>query len=78
MTSLPAAVFGMRERGTIREGAIADVVVFDLDAIRDQATYGDPHQIAEGMAWVFVNGVPVVRDGEFTGALPGKVLRRSR
>lgn len=78
MTSLPAAVFGMKGRGVIAEGAVADVVIFDLDAVRDRATYADPHQIAEGMAWVLVNGVPVVRDGEFTGALPGKVLRRSR
>ena len=76
MTSLPATVFGMKDRGVIREGAIADIAVFDLDAIRDRATYADPHQVAEGMSWVLVNGVPVVANGKFTDALPGTVLRR--
>jgi N-acyl-D-amino-acid deacylase len=76
MTSLPATVFGMTNRGAIREGAIADIAIFNLDDIRDRATYADPHQVAEGMAWVLVNGVPVVANGMFTDALPGKVLRR--
>jgi N-acyl-D-amino-acid deacylase len=76
MTSLPATVFGLKNRGVIREGAIADVVVFDLAAIRDRATYTDPHQIAEGMSWVLVNGVPVIANGKFTEALPGRVLSR--
>ena len=76
MTSLPATVFGMKDRGVIREGAIADIAIFDLDAIRDRATYSDPHQIAEGMTWVFVNGVPIVREGKFTEALPGEVLKK--
>jgi N-acyl-D-amino-acid deacylase len=78
MTSLPATVFGMKDRGTIREGAIADIAVFDLAAIRDRATYADPHQIAEGMSWVIVNGVPLLANGKFTEALPGKVLSRTR
>jgi len=77
MTSLPATVFGMKARGVIREGAIADLAVFDLAAIRDRATYDDPHQVAEGMAWVLVNGVPVIANGKFTEALPGKVLSRT-
>jgi N-acyl-D-amino-acid deacylase len=76
MTSLPAAVFGLEDRGVIREGAVADLAVFDLDQVRDRATYADPHQMAEGMAWVLVNGVPVIADGKFTDALPGQVLRK--
>jgi len=77
MTSLPATVFGMKDRGVIREGAVADLAVFDLDQVRDRATYADPHQVAEGMAWVLVNGVPVIADGRFTDALPGRVLERN-
>jgi N-acyl-D-amino-acid deacylase len=77
MTSLPASVFGMTDRGVIREGAIADIAIFNLEDIRDRATYKEPQQLAEGMAWVLVNGVPVVANGAFTNALPGKVLRRN-
>jgi N-acyl-D-amino-acid deacylase len=77
MTSLPATVFGLHNRGVIREGAIADLVIFDLAAIRDRATYADPHQMAEGMSWVLINGVAVIADGKFTEALPGKVLSRA-
>lgn len=76
MTSLPAAVFGMADRGVIRVGAAADIAVFDLAAVRDRATYTEPHQLAEGMWWVLVNGVPVIEEGRFTDALPGQVLRR--
>jgi N-acyl-D-amino-acid deacylase len=77
MTSLPATVFSIKDRGVIREGAMADIAVFDLDRLRDRATYQDPHQMAEGMDWVLVNGVPVIADGKFTDALPGKVLKRN-
>jgi N-acyl-D-amino-acid deacylase len=76
MTSLPAAVFGMNDRGVIREGAAADLVIFDPARIRDRATYTDPHHLAEGMAYVLVNGVPVIAEGTFTDALPGQVLRK--
>ena len=76
MTSLPAAVFGLRDRGTIRSGAIADLAVFDPDRIRDRATYVDPHHLAEGMGYVLVNGVVVLEEGKFTKALPGQVLRK--
>jgi N-acyl-D-amino-acid deacylase len=76
MTSLPAAVFGMPDRGTLREGAAADIVVFDLDAVRDVAEYTDPHHYSEGMVHVFVNGVAAIRDGAFTGERPGRVLRK--
>jgi N-acyl-D-amino-acid deacylase len=78
MTSLPASVFGLTDRGVIREGAVADLAVFDPDLVRDAATYTEPHQLAEGMAWVLVNGVPVIADGKFGTALPGKVLAKQR
>jgi N-acyl-D-aspartate/D-glutamate deacylase len=76
MTSLPALVYGLADRGVIRAGAWADLAIFDLDALGERATYDDPHQLSEGMAYVLVNGVVVIRDGQFTDALPGKVLRR--
>lgn len=76
MTSLPAAVFGLRDRGMIREGAVADVVIFDPAAVRDRATYVDPHQLSEGMSYVLVNGVAVIENGKFTSARPGQVLRK--
>lgn len=76
MTSLPAMVFGMADRGLIREGAAADIVVFDPAKVAEKSTYTDPHQLAEGMDYVLVNGV-VVKDGAtFTEALPGNVLRK--
>lgn len=78
MTSLPAWVYGMPDRGTIRPGARADVVVFDLDDVHDTAEYTAPHQLAEGMRWVFVNGQAAIADGEFTGAMAGRVLRKTR
>jgi N-acyl-D-aspartate/D-glutamate deacylase len=74
MTSLPATIFGFDNRGLLREGAWADVVVFDLERIRDTATYQDPHQIAEGMVHVVVNGELAIRDGRFTEKLAGVVL----
>ncbi|HET9262174.1 MAG TPA: D-aminoacylase [Vicinamibacterales bacterium] len=76
MTTLPATVFGLKDRGVIREGAFADLAIFDPARVRDRATYTDPHQLAEGMSWVLVNGVPVVADGKFGTALPGKILSR--
>lgn len=76
MTSLPAAVFGLNGRGVIREGAIADIAIFDPARVKDVATYADPHHLAEGMSFVLVNGVVVLSEGRFTDALPGKVLRK--
>ena len=70
MTSLPAANLGVLERGELREGFFADVVVFDAAAIRDNATFEEPHQYATGMRHVLVNGVPVLSDGQHTGATP--------
>ncbi|MEX2660981.1 MAG: D-aminoacylase [Vicinamibacterales bacterium] len=76
MTSLPATVFGMKDRGVIREGAAADILIFDPANVAERSTYTDPHQLAEGMDYVLVNGQAVVADGKFTSALPGKVLRK--
>jgi N-acyl-D-amino-acid deacylase len=76
MTSLPAQVFGLEGRGEIREGAFADLVVFDLAKIADRATYQSPHALADGMDWVLVNGQIARRDGEFTGVRAGRVLKK--
>ncbi|MPZ21736.1 MAG: amidohydrolase family protein [Luteitalea sp.] len=75
MTALPAEVFGLSDRGVLRKGAAADVLVFDPTAVRDRATYEDPHQLADGMSAVIVNGVVALERGEVTGAVAGKVLR---
>ena len=77
MTSLPAQKLGLRDRGTLREGMWADVVVFDPKRIADVATYENPHRYPEGIEHVLVNGEIVVDGGEHTGAPPGKVLRFS-
>ncbi len=78
MTGLPATVFRVRERGVIRPGAFADLVVFDLAAMRDRATYTQPHQLSEGMRFVFVNGLPSLVDGRLTETRSGRVLLRVR
>lgn len=79
MTGLSAEVFGIADRGVLRTGAAADVVIFDPAAVRDAATYTKPHQLAEGMWYVFVNGTPVIVKGAFTDAKPGRVLlKRAR
>ena len=78
MTSLPALVFGMEDRGVLRAGAAADVVVFDLARVRDIAEYTDPHRYSEGMVHVFVNGRAAIRDGGFTGVRAGRVLQKGR
>ena len=75
MTSLPAINTGIRGRGLLAEGNLADVVVFDPDTITDHATFEEPHQYATGIEQVFVNGVQVIRDGDHTGATPGRVVR---
>ena len=75
-TSLPALIMGLKDRGIIREGMVADLVVFDLTTIRDVATFFEPHQYSEGVEHVFVNGVAVVTDSKPTWALPGKVITR--
>jgi N-acyl-D-amino-acid deacylase len=76
MTSLPAQVFGVRDRGWIREGAIADITIFDLDTLTDKATFTEPFQLSEGIRYVFVNGKEAFRDGNHTSAMAGRVLTR--
>lgn len=77
MTSLPATVFRMSGRGVLREGAFADVVVFDLARVHDPATFSDPHRLGEGMVHVLVNGQPAVSGGTFAPRLHGRVLSLS-
>lgn len=74
-SSLPAQRMRLGDRGLLKVGMWADVVVFDPDSVRDLATFARPNQLSQGMRWVLVNGVPVIADGGATGALPGKVLR---
>jgi N-acyl-D-amino-acid deacylase len=74
MTSLPAQVFGFWDRGVIRPGMAADVVLFDPERVRDRATFENPHQYAEGIRHVLVNGILVIHEGQHTGARPGRIL----
>ncbi len=74
LSGLPATNLGLAGRGILREGMFADVVVFDPAQIADRATFDQPHQYAVGMTHVFVNGVQVLKDGEHTGAKPGRAL----
>src|SRR5262249_30348096 len=78
MTSLPAARLGLKDRGLIRPGMKADLVVFDADKILDQSTMTSPFTEPVGVAQVFVNGIAVVENGKATGALPGEVLRHGK
>ena len=75
MTSLPATTFRLRDRGHLREGAWADIVVFDPETIRDHATYREPHRYPSGIRHVLVNGTPVLHNAEHTHATPGQALR---
>ncbi|RLE52034.1 MAG: D-aminoacylase [Candidatus Methanomethylicota archaeon] len=77
MTSLPARKVGFMDRGILRPGFWADIVIFDPDKIIDKATYLEPKQYPEGIKFVLVNGELVIEEGEHTGKLPGKVLRKS-
>jgi dihydroorotase/N-acyl-D-amino-acid deacylase len=74
-TSLPASRLRLGDRGVLKTGLWADIVVFDPDTITDRATFAAPNQLSAGMQWVLVNGVPVIANGALTTALPGKVLR---
>src|SRR5262249_16815143 len=74
LTSLPASNLDLAQRGLLKEGYFADVVVFDPKTIIDHATYEKPHQYATGVRHGFVNGVQVLKDGEHTGAKPGGAL----
>ena len=75
LTTLPASNLKIRRRGALRPGYFADIAIFDPAAIQDHATFEEPHQYATGMVHVFVNGTQVLRDGEHTGATPGRVVR---
>jgi N-acyl-D-amino-acid deacylase len=74
LSALPAANLGLDRRGYLKEGMFADVVVFDPATVGDRATFAQPHQYAIGMKHVFVNGTQVLKDGEHTGATPGRAL----
>jgi N-acyl-D-amino-acid deacylase len=75
MTSLPASNLKIEKRGSLKQGYYADIAIFDADSIQDHATFEDAKQYATGMAHVFINGVHVLKDGEHTGAKPGRVVR---
>jgi N-acyl-D-amino-acid deacylase len=75
LTSQSASNLGIEDRGILRAGHFADLVVFDPATIEDHATFDDPHRYSTGVRDVFVNGVQVLRDGEHTGAAPGRVIR---
>jgi N-acyl-D-aspartate/D-glutamate deacylase len=75
MSALPAQRLRLTDRGVLKAGMWADVVIFDPATVHDLATFDNPNQLSEGMEYVLVNGVPVIEQGKMTGALPGKVLR---
>jgi len=77
MTSLPARTMGFRDRGLVREGYAADLLLFDPARVQDKATFLKPHQFSEGFDLVLVNGQPVVDNGKLTGARSGRVLRHA-
>lgn len=77
-SGLPADILHLTDRGYLKAGHFADVVVFDPKAFRDAATYDKPHQYAPGVRWLFVNGKMVIKDGKYTDALAGKVLRHQK
>ena len=74
-SALPAQRMRFTDRGVLKKGMWADVVIFNPATIRDLATYEKPNQLSQGMDYVLVNGTPVIDHGKMTGALPGKVLR---
>jgi N-acyl-D-aspartate/D-glutamate deacylase len=76
MTGLTAAWHHQSERGLLRPGQFADIVVFDPERIADRSEYTDPHHYSEGVVWLLVNGETAIAEGEITGALPGRFLER--
>jgi N-acyl-D-amino-acid deacylase len=76
MTSLPAATYQLKDRGELKAGSIADVVIFDPDKVSDPATFEDPHHYAIGFSDIIVNGVPVILGGKLTGARSGRPVKR--
>jgi N-acyl-D-aspartate/D-glutamate deacylase len=77
MTSAPAARLGLKDRGLLKDGYLADIVVFDPATVRANATYDEPRRFPTGIEHVLVNGTLVIEGGEHTGALPGRVVRRN-
>jgi len=77
MTGAPAAALGLKERGVLRTGGAADVTIFDPAVVADRATFDEPRRYPVGIAHVIINGAVVVANGVHTGALPGRVLRRT-
>lgn len=77
-TMLPALTFGIHKRGVLKEGAYADIVVFDYKKIIDKATFEEPFAKPEGIHYVIVNGTPAVWEGEMTGNRAGRILRHGR
>jgi N-acyl-D-aspartate/D-glutamate deacylase len=77
MTGMSAQRLGLKDRGCLRVGCFADITVFDPATIADKGTFTEPHQYPVGIEWVFVNGTPVVAEGKFTEARPGRVLRHA-
>jgi N-acyl-D-aspartate/D-glutamate deacylase len=78
MTSLPATVFRVPDRGAVRPGAAADLVVFDLERVEDRGTYRNPHELAAGMVYVFVNGELAIEGGALRDVRRGRVIQRGR
>ena len=76
MTQLPAETFRLTDRGVLRPGAVADIVIFDPEKVADPSTFADPHHYAEGFSHIVVNGVLVIDEGKLTGARPGVVVKR--
>ena len=76
MTSLPADIMGLNDRGRLKERMNADVVVFDAENITDKATYLEPGQYCQGVVHLVVNGKQVIKDGEQTATLPGEIVSR--
>jgi N-acyl-D-amino-acid deacylase len=76
MTSLPAQKFGLNDRGLLREGMAADILIMDENKVKDMATYEQPHQFSVGIPYVIVNGKLVVNDGKHTGERSGSALRK--
>ena len=74
-SALPAQRMRLTDRGVLKSGMWADLVIFDPATVRDRATFDQPNQLSDGMEYVLVNGIPVIDQGKMTGALPGKVLR---
>jgi N-acyl-D-aspartate/D-glutamate deacylase len=77
MTSLPASILGLSNRGKIKKEYVADLVIFNPETIMDKATWDKPHQYPSGISWVLVNGKIAINNGKYTDSLPGKILKHS-